>query len=118
MLSVKKNLPFFTTSSDEVIWFLCFRPPSEDEVRAKAPLVISCDEEKQEVSAILNTNAKQTNRTFVFDKVWYFDDALSVVTFCLPRMEICICIFTVILGIWSINSTKGLVQPSCSTSCR
>nr|GLL41005.1 kinesin-like protein KIN-5D [Ipomoea trifida] len=46
------------------------RPPSEDEVRAKAPLVISCDEEKQEVSAILNTNAKQTNRTFVFDKVF------------------------------------------------
>ncbi|VFQ94815.1 unnamed protein product [Cuscuta campestris] len=46
------------------------RPPNEDEVKAKEPLVISCDEQKHEVSAILNTATKQTNRTFIFDKVF------------------------------------------------
>ncbi|XP_060201676.1 kinesin-like protein KIN-5D isoform X2 [Lycium barbarum] len=45
------------------------RPPNEDEMKVKGPLVISCDEQKQEVTATLNTATKQINKTFLFDKV-------------------------------------------------
>ncbi|MCD7452807.1 Kinesin- protein 11 [Datura stramonium] len=45
------------------------RPPNEDEMKVKGPLVISCDELKQEVTATLNTATKQINKTFLFDKV-------------------------------------------------
>ncbi|KAK4349060.1 hypothetical protein RND71_031815 [Anisodus tanguticus] len=45
------------------------RPPNEDEMKVKGPLVISCNELKQEVAATLNTATKQINKTFLFDKV-------------------------------------------------
>ncbi|KAF3621187.1 putative succinate dehydrogenase assembly factor 1 -like protein, mitochondrial-like [Capsicum annuum] len=45
------------------------RPPNEDEMKVKGPMVISCDELKQEVTATLSTAAKQINKTFLFDKV-------------------------------------------------
>ncbi|XP_010326033.2 kinesin-like protein KIN-5D isoform X1 [Solanum lycopersicum] len=45
------------------------RPPNEDEMKMKGPLVISCDELKQEVTATLNTTTKQINKSFLFDKV-------------------------------------------------
>ncbi|KAI3447639.1 hypothetical protein Pfo_004304 [Paulownia fortunei] len=46
------------------------RPLSEAEIRARTPLVISCDELKQQVTATQNTAYKQIDRTFVFDKVF------------------------------------------------
>ncbi|KAH6797736.1 P-loop containing nucleoside triphosphate hydrolases superfamily protein [Perilla frutescens var. hirtella] len=46
------------------------RPLSEDEVRARASLMISCDETKQQVIASQKTGNKQTDRVFVFDKVF------------------------------------------------
>ncbi|KAH6798773.1 P-loop containing nucleoside triphosphate hydrolases superfamily protein [Perilla frutescens var. frutescens] len=46
------------------------RPLSEDEVRARASLMISCDETKQQVIASQNTGNKQTDRVFMFDKVF------------------------------------------------
>ncbi|KAK6152428.1 hypothetical protein DH2020_015063 [Rehmannia glutinosa] len=47
------------------------RPMSEDEIKTRTPLVISCDEIKQEVTAIQNTGNKQKiDKTFVFDKVF------------------------------------------------
>ncbi|KAK6126050.1 hypothetical protein DH2020_040164 [Rehmannia glutinosa] len=47
------------------------RPLSEDEIKTRTPLVISCDEIKQEVTAIQNTGNKQKiDKTFVFDKVF------------------------------------------------
>ncbi|KAJ8532890.1 hypothetical protein K7X08_015779 [Anisodus acutangulus] len=45
------------------------RPPNEDEMKVKGPLVISCNELKQEVAATLNTAIKQINKSFLFDKV-------------------------------------------------
>ncbi|KAK6779663.1 hypothetical protein RDI58_021847 [Solanum bulbocastanum] len=45
------------------------RPPNEDEMKMKGPLVISCDDLKQEVTATLNTSTKQINKAFLFDKV-------------------------------------------------
>ncbi|KAK4342960.1 hypothetical protein RND71_038776 [Anisodus tanguticus] len=45
------------------------RPPNEDEMKVKVPLVISCNELKQEVAATLNTATKQINKSFLFDKV-------------------------------------------------
>ncbi|KAM3341057.1 kinesin-like protein KIN-5D [Capsicum galapagoense] len=45
------------------------RPPNEDEMKVKGPMVISCDELKQEVTATLSTAVKQINKTFLFDKV-------------------------------------------------
>ncbi|KAK9290841.1 hypothetical protein L1049_009019 [Liquidambar formosana] len=45
------------------------RPLSEDEMSAKTPVVIFCNEHRREVSAIRNISHKQINRTFAFDKV-------------------------------------------------
>ncbi|KAK6942884.1 Kinesin motor domain, partial [Dillenia turbinata] len=36
----------------------------------KTNVVISCDENKREVSVIHNSTHKQINRTFIFDKVF------------------------------------------------
>uniref|UniRef100_M0ZPI7 Kinesin-like protein n=1 Tax=Solanum tuberosum TaxID=4113 RepID=M0ZPI7_SOLTU len=62
-----------TRSNDEkgvnVKVVLRCRPPNEDEMKMKGPLVISCDELKQEVTATLNTSNKQINKAFLFDKV-------------------------------------------------
>ncbi|XP_042509913.1 kinesin-like protein KIN-5D [Macadamia integrifolia] len=46
------------------------RPLSEDEVRVKTPVVISCNEHRREVSAVQNIANKQIDRTFAFDKVF------------------------------------------------
>lgn len=48
------------------------RPLSEDEARARTSLMISCDGTKQQVIATQNTANKQTDRVFVFDKVFCF----------------------------------------------
>ncbi|XP_041998212.1 kinesin-like protein KIN-5D [Salvia splendens] len=46
------------------------RPLPEEESRGKASSMISCDEIKQQVIATQNTGNKQTDKVFVFDKVF------------------------------------------------
>ncbi|KAK4432409.1 Kinesin-like protein KIN-5A [Sesamum alatum] len=46
------------------------RPLNEDEIKARTRLVVSCDELKREVTATQYMAYKQTDRTFVFDKVF------------------------------------------------
>lgn len=46
------------------------RPLSDDETRLHTPVVISCNENRREISAIQNIANKQIDRTFVFDKVF------------------------------------------------
>eukprot|EP01018_Ginkgo_biloba_P020856 Gb_32401 [translate_table: standard] len=46
------------------------RPFNDDEVRANAPQVISCNEHRREVSVYQSTASKQIDRTFTFDKVF------------------------------------------------
>ncbi|KAL0333324.1 UNVERIFIED_CONTAM: Kinesin-like protein KIN-5A [Sesamum angustifolium] len=46
------------------------RPLNEDEIKARTHLVVSCDELKREVTATQYMAYKQTERTFVFDKVF------------------------------------------------
>ncbi|CAK9161854.1 unnamed protein product [Ilex paraguariensis] len=46
------------------------RPLNEDEVRLHTPVVVSCNENRREVSAIQNIANKQIDRTFLFDKVF------------------------------------------------
>ncbi|KAF9598448.1 hypothetical protein IFM89_027881 [Coptis chinensis] len=61
------------------------RPLSEDEIRLHTPVVISCNENRREVSAVQNIANKQIDRTFAFDKVFgpnsqqreLFDQAVS-----------------------------------------
>ncbi|KAL0426369.1 UNVERIFIED_CONTAM: Kinesin-like protein KIN-5A [Sesamum latifolium] len=46
------------------------RPLNEDEIKARTHLVVSCDELQREVTATQYMAYKQTDRTFVFDKVF------------------------------------------------
>ncbi|KAK9123696.1 hypothetical protein Sjap_013298 [Stephania japonica] len=46
------------------------RPLSDDEMRVNTPVVISCNENRREVSAVQNIANKQIDRTFGFDKVF------------------------------------------------
>ncbi|KAJ0084104.1 hypothetical protein Patl1_30819 [Pistacia atlantica] len=46
------------------------RPLNEDEMRVHTPVVISCHENRREVSAVQNIANKQIDRTFLFDKVF------------------------------------------------
>lgn len=46
------------------------RPFNEDELRANVLQVISCNEQRREVSAYQSTASKQIDRTFTFDKVF------------------------------------------------
>ncbi|KAA8518831.1 hypothetical protein F0562_016395 [Nyssa sinensis] len=46
------------------------RPLSEDEIRVRTQVVISCNELKREVNATQNISNKLIDRTFVFDKVF------------------------------------------------
>lgn len=48
---------------------MVFRPFSEDDVRAKTPMVVTCNEDKREVIVTQNTGSKQIDKTFSFDKV-------------------------------------------------
>ncbi|GFZ20555.1 P-loop containing nucleoside triphosphate hydrolases superfamily protein [Actinidia rufa] len=65
------------------------RPLSEDEVRVHTPVVISCNENRREVSAIQNIANKQIDRNFLFDKVFgptskqkdLYDQAVSPIVF-------------------------------------
>lgn len=52
--------------------FYFFRPLSEDEMRVNTPVVISCNENRREVSAVQSIANKQIDRTFNFDKVYIF----------------------------------------------
>ncbi|KAK3139134.1 hypothetical protein QOZ80_5AG0378360 [Eleusine coracana subsp. coracana] len=45
------------------------RPPSDEERRLNAPVVITCNEQKREVSVAQSIANKQIDRTFLFDKV-------------------------------------------------
>ncbi|MQL80584.1 hypothetical protein Taro_013038 [Colocasia esculenta] len=61
------------------------RPLSEDEMRVKMPVVISCHENRREVSVVQTIANKQIDRTFTFDRVFgpksqqkeLFDSAIS-----------------------------------------
>ncbi|KAK6926875.1 Kinesin motor domain [Dillenia turbinata] len=65
------------------------RPLSEDELRINTPVVISCNDNRREVSAIQNIANKQIDRTFIFDKVFgptsqqkdLYDQAVSPIVF-------------------------------------
>lgn len=46
-----------------------FRPLSDEEIKAKTPVAVSCNELKREVTIFQNTGTKQIDKTFVFDKV-------------------------------------------------
>ncbi|GLJ06347.1 hypothetical protein SUGI_0036890 [Cryptomeria japonica] len=46
------------------------RPFNEDELRANAPQVISCNEQRREVTVYQSVASKLTDRTFTFDKVF------------------------------------------------
>ncbi|XP_020277289.1 kinesin-like protein KIN-5A [Asparagus officinalis] len=46
------------------------RPLSEEEIKVNTPVVISCHENRREISAIQNIGHKQIDRTFAFDKVF------------------------------------------------
>ncbi|KAL3518285.1 hypothetical protein ACH5RR_020874 [Cinchona calisaya] len=46
------------------------RPLSDDEARLHTPVVISCNENRREISAVQNIANKQIDRTFAFDKVF------------------------------------------------
>ncbi|KAL7618898.1 hypothetical protein Lser_V15G02121 [Lactuca serriola] len=46
------------------------RPFSEDDVKAKTPVVVTCNEDKQEVIVTQNIGNKQTDKIFGFDKVF------------------------------------------------
>ncbi|KAH9326350.1 hypothetical protein KI387_006528, partial [Taxus chinensis] len=46
------------------------RPFSEDELRANVPQVISCHEQRREVTVFQSVASKLTDRTFTFDKVF------------------------------------------------
>ncbi|KAI7729764.1 hypothetical protein M8C21_003070, partial [Ambrosia artemisiifolia] len=46
------------------------RPFSDDEVRAKTPAAVTCNEDKQEVIVTQNIGNKQSDKTFCFDKVF------------------------------------------------
>ncbi|GMN24432.1 hypothetical protein TIFTF001_000559 [Ficus carica] len=65
------------------------RPLSEDELRLHTPVVVTCNENRREVSAIQNIANKQIDRTFAFDKVFgpasqqkeLYDQAVSPIVF-------------------------------------
>ncbi|KAK1389484.1 kinesin-like protein KIN-5D [Heracleum sosnowskyi] len=46
------------------------RPLSDEEVKAKTAVAVSCNELKREVTVFQNMGTKQINKTFVFDKVF------------------------------------------------
>ncbi|KAM0065565.1 putative plus-end-directed kinesin ATPase [Helianthus debilis subsp. tardiflorus] len=46
------------------------RPLSDDDVRAKTPAAVTCNEDKQEVIVTQNMGNKQSDKTFCFDKVF------------------------------------------------
>lgn len=47
------------------------RPLSDDELRSNVPRVVTCYENKREVSVMQTLANKQVDRVFTFDKVWY-----------------------------------------------
>ncbi|PON84175.1 Kinesin-like protein [Trema orientale] len=65
------------------------RPLSEDEMRLHTPVVITCNDNRREVSAIQNIANKQIDRTFAFDKVFgpasqqqeLYDQAVSPIVY-------------------------------------
>ncbi|XP_076917746.1 kinesin-like protein KIN-5D [Bidens hawaiensis] len=46
------------------------RPLSNDDVRSKVPVVVTCNEDKQEVIVSQSMGNKQSDKTFCFDKVF------------------------------------------------
>ncbi|KAL5581127.1 hypothetical protein UlMin_013569 [Ulmus minor] len=65
------------------------RPLSDDEMKVHTPVVISCNENRREVSAVQNIANKQIDRTFAFDKVFgpasqqkeLYDQAVSPIVY-------------------------------------
>ncbi|GJN14012.1 hypothetical protein PR202_gb00783 [Eleusine coracana subsp. coracana] len=51
-------------------------PPSDEERRLNAPVVITCNEQKREVSVAQSIANKQIDRTFLFDKQDVFNHAV------------------------------------------
>lgn len=55
-------------SLQSVFQFL-FRPFNDDELRSKAPQVVTCDDPNREVSVTQSIAGKSIDRVFTFDKV-------------------------------------------------
>ncbi|PWA73788.1 kinesin motor domain-containing protein [Artemisia annua] len=71
--SAENGSPFSKDDKDKgvnVQVILRCRPFSEDDVRAKTPMVVTCNEGKREVTVTQNTGSKQIDKTFSFDKVF------------------------------------------------
>jgi hypothetical protein len=68
-LSLLASLDFDFPSLRIASLFKKHRPFSEEELRANAPQVISCNDQRREVTVNLNVASKQIDRTFTFDKV-------------------------------------------------
>lgn len=52
-----------------VLFEFKFRPLSDDEQRANVPKVVTCNENKREVTVLQGLANKQVDRVFTFDKV-------------------------------------------------
>lgn len=57
------------------------RPFSEDELRSNVPRVVTCSENKREVTVMHTLGNKQVDRVFTFDKVGLYEshDHLQVI---------------------------------------
>jgi kinesin family protein 11 len=62
------------------------RPLNEEELRINTPVVITCNEQRREVSAAQNIANKQIDRTFVFDKVYRFSTGTVSTSFTSNRL--------------------------------
>ena len=57
---------------------LAGRPFNEEEKRSKSPQVLSCHDQRREVTVCQNIASKQIDRTFTFDKVRLLDQPLRL----------------------------------------
>lgn len=66
------SIEIITSSCESTkIDYLTSRPLTDEEQRLNVPKVISCNEQKREVTVVQSIANKQIDRAFAFDKVQY-----------------------------------------------